>query len=99
MSAQASGIHVERGHGDWWIINYDENVLGVRTIAWLLNATTNEVVKITSKEIPRWQPTIVYAREMDRYVGPDNNWVIRLPRFEVIRAANGGATLGCRRPY
>lgn len=93
MSAQESGVHVERGHGDWWIINYNENVLGVRTIAWFWNAATDEVIKINSQDIPRLEPCIVYVPAMDRYLGLGLDGLIRLPEFETIRAANGGACL------
>jgi len=98
MSAQESGIHVERGHGDWWVINYSENVLGVHTIAWFWNAATEEIVKISSKDIPRWLPNIVYVREMGRYLGLDHDGLIRLPEFETIRATNGGGLLTWSEP-
>ncbi|NIE64237.1 hypothetical protein [Burkholderia sp. Ax-1719] len=98
MSASPHGLHLARGHGDWWVINYNANVLGVRTIAWFWNAVSNEVIKITSKDIPRWTPTIVYIAAMDRYLGLDEVGMIRLPEFETIRAANGGEFLEWQDP-
>lgn len=93
MAVHEHGVHIERGHADWWVVNYQDNVLGVRTIAWIWNAATNEVVTITSKDIPRWQPTIVYVADQGRYFGLDTGGVIRLPEFDTIRAANGGTSM------
>jgi hypothetical protein len=98
MSARTRGLHIERGHGDWWVINYDDNVLGVRTIAWLWNASTDEVIKITSKDIPRWTPIIFYVAALECYLGLADDGVIKMPEFETIRAANGEAYLTWEAP-
>jgi hypothetical protein len=68
------------------------------TIARFWSVATREVVKISSNDMPRWLPAIVYITEMDRYLVLDDNGLIRLPEFETIRAAKGGAFPAWRDP-
>jgi len=82
-------LQVARGHGDWWVWSYRANTFGTHTQAWFWNQRSNEVVKLTSKDIPRIKPEIRYLPSLDRYLAFEADFVAKLPEFSEIVEANG----------
>ncbi|WP_273820830.1 hypothetical protein [Pseudomonas asplenii] len=78
-----------RGHGDWWVLNYQSNSFGTRTIAWFWNQSSNRVLKLSSRDIPRVEPTIRYLPTQDRYLAFERDFVARLPAFAELVEAKG----------
>ncbi|MBA1378213.1 hypothetical protein [Pseudomonas brassicacearum] len=86
-------LHVSRGHGDWWVWGYRANTFGTQTLAWFWNQRSNEVVKLSTKDIPRIKPEIRYVAAQDRYLAFEADFVARLPEFGEIVAAKGSEVL------
>ncbi|MEN0107893.1 MAG: hypothetical protein AAGC84_15920 [Pseudomonas sp.] len=86
-------LHTARGHGDWWLWTYSSNTFGTHTLAWWWNAQSNQVLKLTSKDIARVQPFISYVPEQDRYLLLETDFVARLPPFAQMLEAKGSAFL------
>ncbi|WP_259102708.1 hypothetical protein [Pseudomonas sp. JUb42] len=86
-------IHASRGHGDWWVWNYRSNSFGTQTLAWLWNQSSNQVVKLSSKDTPRINPYIRYLPSQDRYLAFEDDFVARLPAFAEILEAKGSEVL------
>ncbi|MDO7897420.1 DUF6630 family protein [Pseudomonas citrulli] len=82
-------LHVSRGHGDWWVWNYQTNTFGTQTLAWFWNQRSHEVVKLSSKDIARVKPTIRYLAAQDRYLAFETEFVARLPGFAQMVEAKG----------
>lgn len=82
-------LQVARGHGDWWVWNYRTQSFGTQTLAWFWNQVSNEVVKLSSKDIVRVKPQIRYLRAQDRYLAFETAFVARLPEFAQIIEAKG----------
>lgn len=74
-------LHVARGHGDWWVWNYHTQTFGTHTLAWFWNQRSNDVLKLSSKDIPRVKPQIRYVAAQDRYLAFETEYVARLPEF------------------
>lgn len=86
-------VHVSRGHGDWWVWNYQANTFGSQTLAWLWNASSNQVLKLSSQDIRRIRPHIRYLPAQDRYLAFETEFVARLPAFEQMLEAKGSDVL------
>ncbi|SDY52808.1 hypothetical protein [Pseudomonas sp. NFACC08-1] len=86
-------LHVARGHGDWWVWNYSANTFGTHTLAWFWNQDSHEVVKLSSKDIPRIKPDVRYVPAQDRYLAFETAFVARLPAFSEMVEAKGGEVL------
>jgi len=82
-------IHVARGHGDWWVWNYQTNTFGAHTLAWFWNQRSHEVLKLSSKDIARVKPQIRYLPAQDRYLAFETEFVARLPVFDEMVEAKG----------
>lgn len=82
-------LHVARGHGDWWVWRYRANTFGTQTLAWFWNQRSNEVLKLTSKDMPRIKPEIRYVPTQDRYLAFETEFVARLPEFTQMLEAKG----------
>jgi hypothetical protein len=82
-------LHVSRGQGDWWVWSYRANTFGTHTLAWFWNQRSNEVVKLSTKDIPRIKPEIRYVPALDRYLAFEADFVARLPEFAQILEAKG----------
>jgi hypothetical protein len=82
-------LHVTRGHGDWWVWSYRANTFGTQTLAWFWNQQSNEVLKLTSKDMPRIKPEIRYVPTQDRYLAFETEFVARLPAFNDMVEAKG----------
>ena len=82
-------LHVSRGHGDWWVWSYRANTFGTQTLAWFWNQCSHEVVKLSTKDIPRIKPEIRYVVAQDRYLAFEADFVAKLPEFTEIVAAKG----------
>ncbi|MCL6700268.1 hypothetical protein [Pseudomonas sp. T1.Ur] len=82
-------LHVSRGHGDWWVWGYRANTFGTQTLAWFWNQRSHEVVKLSTKDIPRIKPDIRYVAAQDRYLAFEADFVAKLPGFARIREAKG----------
>ncbi|SDT14715.1 hypothetical protein SAMN05216598_4153 [Pseudomonas asplenii] len=78
-----------RGHGDWWVLNYQSNTFGTRTRAWFWNQSSNQVLKLSSRDIPRVEPTIRYLPAQDHYLAFERDFVARLPTFAEMLEAKG----------
>ncbi len=74
-------LQVARGHGEWWLWTYRSNTFGTHTLAWWWNQRSHEVLKLTSRDIPRVKPQVVYAPAQDRYLALEDDFVARLPAF------------------
>lgn len=82
-------LHVSRGHGDWWVWSYRANTFGSQTLAWFWNQRSNEVVKLSTKDIPRIKPDVRYVPAQDRYLAFETEFVARLPGFSEMVEAKG----------
>lgn len=82
-------LHVARGHGDWWVWSYRANTFGTNTLAWFWNQRSNQVLKLTSKDLPRIKPEIRYVPAQDRYLAFETEFVARLPEFSNMVEAKG----------
>lgn len=82
-------LHVARGHGDWWVWNYRTNTFGTQTLAWFWSQGSNEVVKLSSKDIVRVKPEIRYLAAQGRYLAFEAEFVARLPEFAQMVEAKG----------
>ncbi|GLK88525.1 hypothetical protein [Pseudomonas turukhanskensis] len=82
-------LHVSKGHGDWWVWNYHTNSFGTQALAWWWNQRSNQVLKLTSRDIPREKPPIYYVPGQDRYLAFAEHFVARLPVFDEMVAAKG----------
>lgn len=70
----SGALSVGKGHGDWWVWTYRIRARGTGTIAWIWNETTDEVLKITTKDTPRIKPYVFYVAALDRYFGSDRTY-------------------------
>lgn len=61
-------LNVNKGHDDWWIWSQQTNAFGVSARVWFWNQTTNDVIKIDSKKMPRLEPDVVYSKGLGRYL-------------------------------
>jgi hypothetical protein len=77
-------ITAEKGHADWLILNYISNQTGKHDLAWFWNTTTDEVLKIQEKDLPRIEPVISYVPAIDRYVADESCRTYLLVEFEEI---------------
>ncbi len=82
-------LQVARGHGDWWVWNYRTNTFGAYTLAWWWNQRSNQVLKLSSRDIPRIKPVIYYLPSQDRYLALETDFVARLPAFADMLEAKG----------
>ncbi|MBT2342395.1 MULTISPECIES: hypothetical protein [Pseudomonas] len=82
-------LQVARGHGDWWVWNYQSNTFGTYTLAWFWNQRSHEVLKLSSKDIPRIKPQVRYVPAQDRYLAFETEFVARLPAFAQMVEAKG----------
>ena len=57
--------------------------------AWFWNQRSNQVLKLTSKEMPRIKPEIRYVPAQDRYLAFETEFVARLPAFNDMVEAKG----------
>jgi hypothetical protein len=80
-------LHVSKGHDDWWVWNHRSNTFGTHTLAWWWNQRSNQVLKLTSKDIPRVKPPIYYLAAQDRYLAFETDFVARLPVFAQLLEA------------
>jgi hypothetical protein len=60
-------IETAKGHDGWFILNYLSNHAGPTALAWLWNSVDDEILKITTKDFPREDPTIFYNKALNRY--------------------------------
>ena len=86
-------LDVARGHGDWWVWSYHTQTFGAHTLAWLWNQCSNDVLKLSSKDIPRVKPQIRYVAAQDRYLAFETEYVARLPQFAQMAQALGSEGL------
>lgn len=86
-------LHVSRGHGDWWVWTYRANTFGTHTLAWFWNQGSNEVVKLSTKDIVRVKPQVRYVPGQDRYLAFETAFVARLPAFGEMVEAKGSEVL------
>ncbi|WP_241177356.1 hypothetical protein [Pseudomonas chlororaphis] len=47
--------------------NYRANTFGPQTLAWFWTQRSHEVVKLSTKDMPRIKPEIGYVPAQDRY--------------------------------
>lgn len=78
-------ITVEKGHADWLVLNYISNQTDKHDLAWLWNTTTDEVLKIQEKDLPRIEPVISYIPAIGRYVADESCRTYLLVEFEEIQ--------------
>lgn len=78
-------ITVEKGHADWLILNYVSNSAGKHDLAWLWNTTTDEILKIQEKDLPRIEPVISYIPAINCYVADESCRTYLLVEFEEIQ--------------
>jgi hypothetical protein len=86
-------LDVARGHGDWWVWSYHTQTFGTHTLAWLWNQCSSDVLKLSSKDIPRVKPQIRYVAAQDRYLAFETEYVARLPQFAQMAQALGSEGL------
>ncbi|MBC3364631.1 hypothetical protein [Pseudomonas sp. SWRI154] len=86
-------LQVARGHGDWWVWSYRANTFGTQTLAWFWNQVSNEVVKLSTKDIPRIKPEVRYVQAQDRYLAFEADFVARLPGFAEMVETKGSEVL------
>ncbi|ROM76369.1 hypothetical protein BK652_25970 [Pseudomonas brassicacearum] len=82
-------LHVSRGHGDWWVWDYQTHTFGSHTLAWFWNQATHEVLKLSTRDIRRIKPHIRYLPAQDRYLAFETAFVARLPVFAQMVEAKG----------
>ncbi|WP_260961034.1 hypothetical protein [Pseudomonas citri] len=82
-------LQVSRGHGDWWVWQYRANTFGTHTLAWFWNQRSHEVLKLSTKDIPRVKPDVRYLAAQDRYLAFETEFVARLPAFAQMLEAKG----------
>ncbi|WVV48492.1 hypothetical protein THH46_05190 [Pseudomonas sp. NA13] len=69
--------------------NYRANTFGSQTLAWFWNQGSDEVVKLSTKDIPRIKPDVRYVPTQDRYLAFEADFVARLPGFAQMVEAKG----------
>ncbi|WP_109511603.1 hypothetical protein [Pseudomonas ovata] len=82
-------VQARRGHGAWWVWTYHSQTPGTQTLAWFWNQDTHQVLKLSSRDIPRIRPHVRYVAAQDRYLAFDTDFVARLPPFERMLEAKG----------
>ena len=80
-------LFVHKGHRDWWILNHQTNSFGTTDIAWIWNSKTDEVIKVSQKDIPKDTPVIIYMKALQRYLGNGSCRISLLGDFENYYAA------------
>ncbi len=86
-------MQVARGHDDWWLWTYRSSTFGTHTLAWWWNQRSHEVLKLTSRDLPRVKPQIRYVPAQDRYLAFETDFVARLPAFADMLQAKGAEVL------
>ena len=82
-------VRASRGHGAWWVWTYHSQTPGTQTLAWFWNQDSHQVLKLSSRDIPRIRPCVRYIAAQDRYLAFDTDFVARLPPFERMLEAKG----------
>jgi hypothetical protein len=77
-------LNVNKGHDDWWIWSQQTNAFGVSARVWFWNQTTNDVIKIDSKKMPRLEPDVVYSKGLGRYLFFDGTECSLMTDFDQV---------------
>lgn len=80
-------VSISKGHGDCWILRYLARISGSKTLFWIWNQSTNETLKVTSKEIPKTDFPVFYSKKLDRYFSYTSTAAIILAPFDKMLSA------------
>jgi hypothetical protein len=80
-------VSVNKGHTDWWILNYTTRQLGSRTICWFWNQESEDIIKITSEDIPKHDVFVLYSPGLRQYLAFGVEFVAQLADLDRIKAA------------
>lgn len=87
-------IMISPAQKDWWILNYKAFPAGPRTICWIWNQNTDQVIKIDTKDIvTKDEMQVLYSNGLDRYLGFGFTFVAKLPTPNKMIEAKGDETL------
>lgn len=82
-------LMISPGHGDWWVWNLLTNSYGTKTVVWFWNQKTDEILKIDSKRLPKFEPTILWAPKLNCYLSFLGTECAKILPFEKVVEAFG----------